>query len=183
MTPDEVTRIRQPGDKGGPPQALVMEIGKLPMLSELEDMSAWPVLTQTFKSAVYNDIFTIHEADKELMHEAIENLPRRIPGQKTSVLPVIDPTLQTSMPINDEDEYGTYIGQISDQPPKQHVQPVFNTTNDDVALFIENKRVRISKTQLQKIHEDVINLLPSENEDDFNYVVRLLNSIRQTISK
>jgi len=74
-------RIRQPQDPGGPPEALIMEIGKLPMRSVLEDMSTWSKLTQVFSQSANEDIFVVGEQDKERIREAISSLPRRMPGQ------------------------------------------------------------------------------------------------------
>jgi len=54
---------------------------------------------------------------------------------------------------------------------------------DDIALYIENKRIKISKEQLKKIELEIANLIPSENEDEFNYVIRLMKAIRRSISK
>jgi len=54
---------------------------------------------------------------------------------------------------------------------------------DDIALYIENKIIKISKEQLKKIELEIANLIPSENEDEFNYVIRLMKAIRRSISK
>jgi len=182
LTPDEVMRIRQPQDPGGPPEALIMEIGKLPMRSVLEDMSTWSKLTQVFSQSANEDIFVVGEQDKERIREAISSLPRRMPGQtsKASEFGNGDPYI----PHPEEDE-DTYVGGHFPMPdiPQTTMGTTIPPMPDDIALYIENKRIKISKEQLKKIELEIANLIPSENEDEFNYVIRLMKAIRRSISK
>jgi len=175
-------RIRQPQDPGGPPEALIMEIGKLPMRSVLEDMSTWSKLTQVFSQSANEDIFVVGEQDKERIREAISSLPRRMPGQtsKASEFGNGDPYI----PHPEEDE-DTYVGGHFPMPdiPQTTMGTTIPPMPDDIALYIENKRIKISKEQLKKIELEIANLIPSENEDEFNYVIRLMKAIRRSISK
>lgn len=180
LTPDEVMRIRQPQDPGGPPEALIMEIGKLPMRSVLEDMSTWPKLTQAFSQSVNEEIFVVGEQDKERIREAISSLPRRMPGQynKGAELESGDPFLSKQ-----EEQDSTYLGGYTPMQSIPQTTTSIQPMPDDIALYIENKRIKISKEQLKKIQDDVVSLLPSENEDEFNYIVRLMKAIKRSISK
>jgi len=67
--------------------------------------------------------------------------------------------------------------------PKTTMGTTIPPMPDDIALYIENKRIKISKEQLKKIELEIANLIPSENEDEFNYVIRLMKAIRRSISK
>jgi len=53
----------------------------------------------------------------------------------------------------------------------------------DIALYIENKRINSSKEQLKKIELEIAHLIPSEYEEEVNYVIRLMKAMRRSISK
>lgn len=189
MKPEEVGRIH-------PPQAVVVGMGRQPMLATLDDMSKWKELTRRFvpvESNIFIRTTEIQQKEKILASSIPYILPPYFSSSKEEDALVSLPfqrdnkrNKQTRKPSFPAEEIRNMLSaevnsddKDKESENKEQAFQVPPPNVNKVIITLDKKMFRLNEKDLKQLTNNIEDILPLEKETEEQYIIRVIKELTE----